>query len=152
MKKWLEKWGLIAAIGVGVAFVLVVFLAPSDKAKSKPTASKSRSVGRHTPTPAEPRHHPLIQVVGFCASGRGSVFLHGEGFTPNGEYVTMAWGPGHKPYTRLHNPGVASAKGTTPDWEWPCEAVDRPGKYGVRLFDLESQTFSNGTGFEIYKP
>lgn len=141
---------LVAAI---VAFIVGFLLAnDSDKPKATPRSSMPHPAARPSPSPQPAQKHPLIRVVGYCASGSGTLFLFGKGFTPNGKYVTEVIGPNHKPYTRLGNPGQASSTGTTPNWRFLCEKDDPPGRYGLRLFDLESQEYSNPTGFEIFKP
>jgi hypothetical protein len=50
---------------------------------------------------------------------------------------------------RISNPGHASATGNTPNWRWACERVDPPGRYEVRLVDLETAKMSNLNVFVV---
>jgi hypothetical protein len=138
---------LVVAVCVA-AIVVATYLSVKDTkqhtgTKKVPKPATSQAVKRPVPS------HPHFDVVGQCSRGRGSLFAAGSGFTPNGRYVTMAWYPNGKQYTRIANPGHASSHGTTPNWRWPCEKNDPKGEYQVKVVDLETATMSNLESFEV---
>jgi hypothetical protein len=137
---------LLIALALGiVAVITYIYVIRSDKPESGTATHSSQPKPQHQ---TESRN-PFFDVVGHCARGRGTLFGAGKGFTPNGRYVTIAWYPNGKPYMRISNPGHASATGNTPNWRWACERVDPPGRYEVRLVDLETAKMSNLNVFVV---
>jgi hypothetical protein len=144
-------FALLAAF-VLVAVVIAVssyFIFGSSQDNNPKTTEKNNEPPGKISVSKTANAHPLFSVVGHCARGRGTLFGAGRGFTPGGRYVTIAWYPDGKPYTRIANPGHASTKGTTPNWRWACERVDPPGRYEVRLVDLDTAKMSDLVTFEV---
>jgi hypothetical protein len=149
---WSGRLFVLLASFVLVAVVIAVgsyFIFGSSQDNSPETTGKNYEPSRKISVGKTANAHPLFNVVGHCARGKDTLFGAGRGFTPGGRYVTMAWYPDGKPYTRIANPGHASTKGTTPNWQWACERVDPPGTYYLRLVDLDTSKKSNLGTFEV---
>jgi hypothetical protein len=146
-----SRWfAMLAFVVVVVVSVAVGYNLPGFIKDDSPKTTSKHDAPANMISGSKPAGtHPFFSVVGHCARGRGALFGAGHGFSPKGRYVTIAWYPNDRPYTRIANPGHASTKGTTPNWRWTCEKVDPPGTYEVRLVDLDTATMSNLVTFEV---